>query len=355
MVHIDGSHMQGGGQILRTALALSTLTGRPFRAEKIRHNRPAAGLKPQHLSAIQALIRMSGAKATGAAIGAGEIEFLPGNLKPGNYALNIGTAGSVTLLLQALLLPCMFADGDITLRLGGGTDTRWSIPSDYFTYLILPVFRRFSGIEVLGMHRGFYPRGQGALELKIRPEPRPSRITDGAALLAAVRRQSPGLQFSARRVLAGIQGVSAAAAVLEKARVAERQAEAATEALGSSLPVEIRSEYCRSVSPGSVITLWAVDRDGEALAGGDALGERGKPAEVVGREAAQKLRHTLSTEAVVDVHLADNLVPLLAMAGGQIRTGAITDHIRANMYVCERFLDVRFTVDEAAAWIGVER
>ena len=354
MVHIDGSYMEGGGQILRTALALSTLTGRPFRAERIRQNRPTAGLKPQHLSAIKALIRMSAARATGAAIGAGEVEFQPGNLTPDDYSLNIGTAGSITLLLQALLLPCLFADGEMILRLGGGTDTRWSIPVDYFTHLILPVFRRFSGVEVLRMQRGFYPRGLGALELKIRPELLPTRLKNAAALLAAVRRRFPELDFSVRRDLGGIKGVSAAASVLEKARVAERQADAAREALGSALPVEIRSEYCRSASPGTVVTLWAVDREGRALAGGDALGERGKPAEAVGREAARKLRHTLSTQAAVDVHLADNLIPLLALVGGLIRTAAITPHMRANMYVCERFLDVRFKVDETAALIGVE-
>jgi RNA 3'-phosphate cyclase len=355
MIRIDGSYMQGGGQILRTALALSSLTGRPFRAEKIRQNRPGPGLKAQHLSAIQALVRMSGARAAGAAIGAAEIEFRPGRLAPGDYSLNIGTAGSVTLLLQALLLPSMFASGEIILRLGGGTDTRWSIPADYYTHLILPVFARFCGIELLGMQRGFYPRGQGALEVRIRPELQPLRLYDSAALLTAVRRRSPELDFGMRRGLAGIKGVSAAAAVLEKARVAERQADAACEALGPVLPVEIRCEYCRSASPGTVITLWVVDQDGQALAGGDALGERGKPAETVGREAARKLQHTLSTEAAVDVHLADNLVPLLALAGGRIRTVAVTDHIRANMDVCERFLDVRFKVDESAAGIGVER
>jgi RNA 3'-terminal phosphate cyclase (GTP) len=354
IVRIDGSFREGGGQILRTALALSALTGRPFRAERIRHNRPAPGLKAQHLSAITALSRMSGGRATDARIGAQEIDFMPGEVAPGTYSLDIGTAGSVMLLLQALLLPCMFARGEMTLRIKGGTDTRWSIPVDYFTHLILPVFRQYCGIEVLGMQRGFYPKGQGAMELRIRPEPAPPQVKDTSFPLAAVRRRLAKLDWSARRDVAGIKGVSAAASVLEKARVAERQAEAARDAMGSDVPVEIREEYCRTASPGSVITVWALDRHGRALAGGDALGERGKPAEAVGREAAGKLLDTLNTPAAVDVHLADNLIPLLALAGGALRTVRITNHIRANMYVCERFLDVDFRVNEADALIVVE-
>jgi RNA 3'-terminal phosphate cyclase (GTP) len=353
MVHIDGSFVEGGGQILRTALALSTLTGRPFRAEMIRQNRPAPGLKPQHLSAIKALIRMSGARAKGARVGAGEIEFVPGNLTPGYYSLDIGTAGAVTLLMQALLLPCMFAGGKMTLRIRGGTDTRWSIPVDYFTHLILPVFRRFCGIEVIGMQRGFYPKGQGVLEMRIRPELLLPPVKDGGAFQDAVRRRLPRLDLSARREVAAIKGVSVASSFLAKARVAERQAESANDALGSVLPVEIRVDYCRSASPGTVVTLWTVDKEGRSLVGADALGEKGKPAEAVGREAAHQLLETLHTEAAVDVHLADNLIPLLAFVGGKIKTARITDHIRANIYVCERFLDVRFRVDEAAALVGV--
>jgi RNA 3'-terminal phosphate cyclase len=136
--------------------------------------------------------------------------------------------------------------------------------------------------------------------------------------------------------------------------VAERQAESAGAVLGSRLPVDIRSEYCRSASPGTVITLWTLDAAGRALMGADALGEKGKPAEEVGQEAACQLMKTLRTEAAVDLHLADNLIPLLAVAGGTIKTARITDHIRSNAYVCERFLGVRLRIDEAAARVAVE-
>jgi RNA 3'-terminal phosphate cyclase len=248
----------------------------------------------------------------------------------------------------------MFAAGPITLRISGGTDTRWSIPVDYFTHLILPVFRRFCRIEVLAMQRGFYPKGQGVLAFKIRPEFPAIPAREVGVWREAVRRIVPALDVSARRKPAVIRGVSAASSFLAKARVAERQAESATAALESGQPVDIRVEYCRSASPGTVITLWAVDAEGRALMGADALGEKGKPAEDVGREAARKLMETICTEAAVDVHLADNLIPLLAIVGGKIRTVSITDHIRANIYVCERFFDVGFKVDESAAMVAVE-
>jgi RNA 3'-terminal phosphate cyclase (GTP) len=354
MVHIDGSFMEGGGQILRTALALSTLTGRPFRAERIRQNRPSPGLKAQHLSAIKALIRLSGARARGAAVGAGEIEFTPGAMRPGHYSLDIGTAGSVTLLLQALLLPCMFAGGETTLKISGGTDTRWSIPVDYFTHLILPVYRRLGRVEAVAVQRGFYPKGQGMLELRIRPEMPALPAGDAGAFRAAARRMPPALDLSARRKPMRIEGLSAATEFLAKARVAERQAEAAAASLGEGLGCDIRTEYSRTASPGTVITLWAVDADGRALIGADALGEKGKPAEEVGREAARKLVQALHTEAAVDAHLADNLIPLLAVVGGKITTERITGHIRANIYVCEQFLGLKYKIDEAAALVGVE-
>jgi len=179
-------------------------------------------------------------------------------------------------------------------------------------------------------------------------------MKDNRAFLSALRRRFQKLSYTARSTVVVIRGASIASSLLAKARVAERQAEAARDALGTKVPVEIAKEYRPSASPGSVITVWAVDREGRSLVGGDALGERGKPAEAVGREAAEKLLDTLRTDAALDVHLADNLIPLLALVGGNLKTARITDHIRANIYVCERFLEVEFKVNEPAALIRVE-
>jgi RNA 3'-terminal phosphate cyclase (GTP) len=354
MLCIDGSYKEGGGQILRTALALSTLTGLPFRAEKIRQRRPVPGLKPQHLQAIQALMRMSGVRAEGARAGSATVEFYPGSLEPGDYEIDIATAGSITLMLQALLVPCLFAPGTITLRIRGGSDVRWSMPLDYLRHVILPVFRHLADLDVCVLRRGFYPKGQGRLELSIRPKLSSSRFRRPGDFLAALRSRFPGVDLGTRPVSAAVHGISAASSNLAKARVAERQAQAVRAELPAGIPLEIREEYGPSASPGTVVTLWATDSTGRAFAGGDALGEKGKPAEAVGREAAEKLLHVLNSAAAVDVHLADNLIPLLALRGGRIRTERITDHIRSGIYVCEKFLDVRFEVDEGEGLICVE-
>jgi RNA 3'-phosphate cyclase len=151
MIHIDGSYMEGGGQIVRTALALSTLTGKPFKIDKIRHNRSRPGLKPQHLSCIDALKQLANAQVKGAQAGSDSVEFFPDRIYAATLSVDIGTAGSITLLLQSLLLPCMFADAPVRIKIKGGTDTRWSIPIDYFTNVILPFFNELASIEIKNM------------------------------------------------------------------------------------------------------------------------------------------------------------------------------------------------------------
>ncbi|UCF93020.1 MAG: RNA 3'-terminal phosphate cyclase [Desulfobacterales bacterium] len=346
MLHLDGSYQEGGGQLLRTALALATLTRTPFRIEKIRHNRSQPGLKNQHLACINALKQLSNAEVKGARLGSPAIEFFPGKVAHSRLTLDIGTAGSITLLLQSLLLPCLFADHNVRLKIKGGTDTKWSIPMDYFTHVIRPLFSPFARIEIGAMQRGFYPRGQGLVDLTIKPGDSLDDHENFEALVTHVRQHHSRWCLTAKTELTKVEGISCASEQLRAAQVAERQAEGAARKLRQRGPVKIETEYCRTASPGTVITLWITNQDRRVLVGADALGTKGKPAEAVGAAAAEKLLKIINSDAAVDHHLADNLIPLLALTRGIIRTDQITGHIRSNIYVCEKFLNVSFRVDE---------
>lgn len=346
MIHIDGSYMEGGGQIVRTALALSTLTGRPFQIDRIRHHRPRPGLKRQHLSCIDALIQMADARVEGARPGSDRVVYFPGKISGGTVAIDIGTAGSITLLLQALLLPCMFADADVRLNINGGTDTRWSIPIDFFANLILPFFNTLASIAVTRIKRGFYPKGQGRVDLVVAPRYHLSEFRRIDDLAGFLQTSGAGIHLDSRPEIKKIQGVSAASSRLKGAAVAERQLQGAVDIIAKRLPIRVESAYEDTASAGTVITLWAATKAGRALIGADALGQKGVPAERIGAAAAQKMIKRLDSAAAVDHHLADNLIPLLALVGGTIKTDKISGHIRSNIYVCEQFLDVSFNVDE---------
>lgn len=344
MIHINGAHMEGGGQILRTALALSTLTRQAFVIENIRCNRPTPGLKAQHLSCIDALRKMASAEVQGAQLGAPQLSFKPHSVVAGSLVLDIGTAGSITLFLQSLLLPCMFADAVIKLSITGGTDTKWSIPADYFANVILPLLNKFATIEINEIRRGFYPRGQGKLELTITPRFRLYDYKDFADFCAQVKNKISPLKFTVQPELDRIEGRSVASFKLKDAGVAERQADGAARILGDRYSLRIEEEYCHSASVGTVITLWAVSREGIIFMGADALGEKGRRAEDVGAAAATRLLKLLKSDAAVDSHLADNLIPLMALCGGEIKTEKITGHIRSNIHVCEKFLQTGFRI-----------
>jgi len=354
MIHIDGSYMEGGGQIVRTALALSTLTGHPFRVDKIRHHRPKPGLKPQHLSCIDALKRIACAQVNGDRLGAAAFEFFPGKICAKSIATDIGTAGSITLLLQSLLLPCLFADGPVSLEITGGTDTKWSIPIDYFDRAILPYFNRFAAVQIKAIKRGYYPKGQGRLHLEVTPCFHLRDFKTTKDFTAHLKNSLAKISLTTKPPPAAIQGKSSASNHLKKAGVAERQARGAADLLERRGPVSIVCEYQDTASAGSVITLWAATREGSIVAAADALGARGLPAEKVGAAAAEKLLAVLDSDAVVDHHLADNLMPLLALVGGTLTTDRVTGHIRSNIYVCEKFLDVSFCINENDNRISLE-
>jgi RNA 3'-phosphate cyclase len=327
MIEIDGSYGEGGGQIIRTALALSTITGKPFTAKNIRLGREQPGLKAQHLACIRSLEDLSMADARGAELKSTSLIFHPGKISPQTLSIDIGTAGSITLLMQSLLLPCCLAEGKTRLKIKGGTDGLGAMPMDYFLNLLLPKFDAIADFKMNEMRRGYYPKGGGFLDLTIKPK---------------AKSMLP-LNHATRQHIDKISGISTASSALRGAEVSERQSRGAKKKLSSlNIPVKITEEYQDTESVGTIITLWT----DKLTMGSSARGHIRKRAEAVGAEAGAELMMLACSDAVIDHHLADNLIPLMALYGGEIKPDQITGHIRSNVYVCERFLERKFTVED---------
>ncbi|AJF62147.1 TPA: RNA 3'-terminal phosphate cyclase [Candidatus Woesearchaeota archaeon] len=347
MIEIDGSYLEGGGQIVRTALALSTLTGRPFKVKDIRKGRPKSGLKNQHLTAIKTLAGMCNAEVKGAEPGSGFLEYYPEKIDFRNLNIDIGTAGSITLLLQAVLPVCLFADRKMKIQVKGGTDTEHSMPVDYFINVLVPHLRRYADFEITLEKRGYYPKGGGRLTIRLAPKHELGK--KGFSEILSQLRGNP-IKITEQSRLVAVFGVSHASKDLMKANVAERQAKSAKFLLGKyDASAKISVQYSDTLSAGSGITLWAMfsDRDemdfsDPVILGADSLGERGKKAENVGMEAAERLARQIDSNAPVDKYLADQLLPYLAFSGGEIKVSEITEHAKTNMHVIEKFLDVKF-------------
>jgi len=354
IVKIDGSYLEGGGQIVRNALALSALTGKGFEISNIRKGRTDGGLKAQHLNCVEAAARLCNAKVDGAFIGSTTLSFNPGKLKATNLDIDIGTAGSTTLLLQSIVVPAMFSDSKIRLRIKGGTDVKWSMPADYFKEVFLPHLLKYAKIHFKLKRRGYFPAGGGEIELLINPEFRLIDFENFKDFHKHLLKQQK-ISILEQGRLIQIKGISHASKQLQESKVAERQAESAKMILKKyGCPIQINIEYSETTSPGSGIVLWAIfslneeeiDKMNPIIVGADALGEKGIKAEDVGGLAANNLIEEIESKAPVDQHLADNLVPFLGLFGGEIKCSKITNHLLTNIYVTEKFLDVKFDVDE---------
>jgi len=333
LVIIDGA--TGGGQILRNAVALSAVTGRPVRVENIRGARPQPGLRPQHLLGLTAAAELCGATLTGAAIGSREIEFHPGEIRRRRqWRLDIGTAGSITLVLQCLLPALARAAGSSELTLTGGTDVPFSPPFQYLREVFLPALADIGPqVETTCAARGFYPKGGGEVAVRVQPSPslRPMRWTERGAVRT-------------------IRGLAYSLGLPE--HIAKRMREAAANKLYAVgyRELDLRLEVAeRGRSEGCGIVLWAECETGRRL-GASGLGEPGKRAERVGEEAAQNLLSELGSNAAVDSHLADQLIVWLALADGpsEFTAPRITDHLRSATQVAEAIGGVRFHLSEGA-------
>ncbi len=332
MIEVDGSIMEGGGQLLRMATTYSAILSEPIRVVNIRAKRNNPGLKPQHLTTLQAVAKLCAAETRGLEIGSLEIEFHPGRLRGGSFDFDIGTAGSCSLLLQCAAPAAAYADGPIHLRVKGGTAVRWSPPMTIVQRVVWEGLRRmgFQG-EVRVLREGYHPRGGGVVEAKIRPVKGFSAISGEKADVRLIR------------------GLSTCGGLPRT--VAERQAEAALRVLREAgfearIDVATPGKGSEPYSPGSVICLWV---EGGALIGDDGLGERGKPAEKVGSEAAERLIEQIKTGAYVDMHTADNLIlPCSLAAGTSIFTvSRITLHTLTAAEIARRFTGARIEIEGA--------
>ncbi|CCC82274.1 RNA 3'-terminal phosphate cyclase [Thermoproteus tenax] len=329
---IDGSYGEGGGQILRTALSMSALLGVPVEVTNIRARRKNPGLQHQHLTAVRAVAAVANAEVKGDSIGSMHLAFRPGPIKCGEFLFDVGTAGSVVLVLQSLLPVLMYAPCRSKVVIKGGTDVPMAPPVDYFIHVVAKLLARLgANIAVSLKRRGHYPKGGGIIEVVVEP-------------VAKI----PAFDWIVRGEVVRIGGISHAVNLPE--HVAERQARAAKETLsGFGVPVEISVEYRRDgLGPGSGIVLWA-ETDRGFILGSDSLGERGKSAEIVGREAAEKLLREISSGAALDSHMADMIIPFMALADGQSRVSvsSATQHMLTNIYIVEKILGVRFSVRES--------
>ncbi len=327
MIEIDGSHGEGGGAILRNALALSAAFEIPVRIFNIRKGRREPGLKLQHLTAVKALQEIAGAEVSSVEKGSQEVSFEPGKIAGGKHRFDIGSAGSITLVLQALMPALAFAEKETELELVGGTHVNWSPPFEYLKEVLLPQIRKmgYRG-DVELVRNGWYPKGGGIVRARVEPagKLKPLKLVERGELLR-------------------VRGISVASNLPE--HIAKRQADAARAVLPQA---EIEVKAVPAASPGSAAVLWA-QYSGGAVLGASALGEIGKKAEQVGKEAAEKLKAEMESGAAVDEHLADQLLVYMALAEGrsEILASGLSGHAKANAWLIEQFIKRRFEIRES--------
>ncbi|HDH07062.1 MAG TPA: RNA 3'-terminal phosphate cyclase [Thermoproteales archaeon] len=344
MLTIDGSIGEGGGQILRTAIALSALLLKPIRVINIRAKRPRPGLRPQHLMSIKAVASLCNAEVNGLTIGSREITFKPRKLVGGEFKFDIGTAGSISLVLQALLPVAAFLPEPTRFKIKGGTDVPKSPPIDYLKHVFSQILEKMGvKVDINIVRRGHYPRGGGIVEVSVDPVKflKPLNVTERGRIIE-------------------IRGISHA--VKLPAHVAERQKKSAIDFLRKKLPdtpIQVITETYDPrrdphFGPGSGIVLWAITE--KNVLGGDSLGARGKPAEVVGREAAEKLWFELSSGMAFDRHSGDMIIPYMALARGFSRIGISTStlHLTTNIRLVEEITGVKFNMKPYGKGIQLE-
>lgn len=332
MIQIDGSQGEGGGQILRTSLGLSMVTGRPFRIDNIRSGRKKPGLMRQHLTCVNAAVEVCGAKVKGNALGSTELEFIPGSVTPGNYHFSVGTAGSATLVCQTVLPALMVADAPSHLTLEGGTHNPFAPPFDFMERVFAPVVEKMGPQIDLILHSyGFYPAGGGKFNIKIQPQ-----------TLTPIELMTRGEKISR-------QG-EALFSHLPK-EVAARE----LKVIGNRMQLEENDLHLRQISqspgPGNMVAVTIESEHVTEVF--SAFGEKGVRAERVAERVCRQALKYLSADVPVGIHLADQLlIPMALAGGGRFRTLTPDLHTSTNIEVIQKFVDIPIDVKQEsdAVW-----
>jgi len=342
-LEIDGSQKSGSGTILRLSIALAGVLGEPLHIYNIRQRRGQPGLRPQHLESVLTAAKLCNAETEGAALGSRELWFKPDGTVSGEVRAEIGTAGSISMLLLTILPLCAYAKGVVSVQVvKGGTDVRHAPTINYLKYVLLPMLERMGLKASLTIRKyGYYPKGMGEVLLAVQP----------CSKLTPIRLEEFG-------TVEELRGVSVCT-FLEDRKVAERQAKAANGYLrnhGYEAKIQVVNDRSNPLQKGSSLVLWAETSTG-ALLGGDAIGELRKPSEVVGREAAENLSREVEAQATVDVHLADMLVPYMALVDDNsvYLTRNVTDHLDTNMWLAQKILGVKFQVTKVGNLYRIEK
>ncbi len=336
MLEIDGSHGSGGGQVLRSSLALSALTQKSFSLKNIRAGRKNPGLAAQHLTCVNAVTELTNARVQGAELGSTKLVFEPQGFAAGAHEFDCGTAGSVTLVLQALLPAFAFAGKKTSVKLSGGTAVAWSPPVNYFQRVLLPTLTRMNLNASLEVKKwGWYPKGGGVIEVKVKP----------VSYLKAVELIERGAleRASAEVVCSNLP-----------AHVSERMKIHALRLASEKKLENFKANVFQAPSVGQGAEFFLLVEHANALAGFSALGERGKPAEKLVEEAFAAFEGFEKSGACIDEHLGDQLIPFLALARGETRLRALlTRHLLTNAWVCEQFLETKFVIQGKENEVGL--
>ncbi len=326
---IDGAFGEGGGQILRTALALSLVTGTSFHIENIRANRKKPGLRHQHLTAVNAAAQVGCAEVTGNSLGSLTLTFSPQMVQPGTYSYVVPTAGSSTLVLQTILPALMLADGPSHLTLQGGTHNPLAPTFDFLQYAFLPLLRRMGPIVDAVLERpGFYPAGGGKFSAAITPVSRLSPL--------ALDTRGSLTRRTARALVAHLPR-----------HIGNRELHVIQNLAGWKPRELLLDEDTQAHGPGNVLTLMVESQHVTEVF--TSIGQRGVPAETVARRAIAEMREYLRADIPVGRHLADQLLLPLALAGsGHFRTLSPTEHTRTNIAVIQQVLNITITCRQCA-------